>query len=297
MDYLIRRIQDNLFARQLIRDGGRSEKQRELALLALFFSACLIALNTLTPPANGQTLSMLYYEASFPFAWRLFDSQAGFVLTLTLVVLIPPVVAVYTAISISRHASSASLQELRLTPLGERSIVQGYMWAALFRMPVVVALTAGLCVSLLVRAPFIVPRFTFDQLSQLLFALLRVVSTVDVLVRLWLAVMVGVALALWVRQSPMLAGLCAMGVALIVTLTIVGGQLAIRTEIQNSFTVLFSPLRNYSLDGMISSLIRLPLILDILNELVWIGVAAGLAVISTTWAKRGINVERIGEWL
>jgi hypothetical protein len=300
VDYLMSRIQRNPLTRQLTRSSGEPEKQRQLVMLTLLFSACLIGLNALTPPVTGQAISSLYYSigrVGFPFAWRLYDSVAGFVATLSLVVLIPPVVAVLTAVSISRHAGSASLQELRVTPLGEKSIVQAYVWSALLRMPVVVALTVGLCVSLLVRAPFIVPRFTFDQLSQLLFALLRVVSTVDVLVRLWLAVMLGVALALWVRQSPMLAGLCAMGVALIVTLTIVGGQLAIRTEIQNSFTVLFSPLRNYSLDGMISSLIRLPLILDILNELVWTGVAAGLAVISTTWAKRGINVERIGEWL
>lgn len=292
MDYLIRRIQDNPFARQLIRDGGRPEKQRELALLALFFSACLIALNTLTPPANGQTLSMLYYEASFPFAWRLFDSQAGFVLTLTLVVLIPPVVAVYTAISISRHASSASLQELRLTPLGERSIVQGYMWAALFRMPVVVALTTGLCVSLLVRAPFYVPRFTNDQLSHLLFALLRVISTVDILARLWLAVAAGVMLALWIRGSPFLAGLCSLGATLSVTLAIVAGQSIVRSRLQLEYAKLLN-LWGFGDLTLMALLVRVPLAFDILSELAWTGVAVGLAVISAYWARRGISLERI----
>jgi hypothetical protein len=296
VDYLMSHIRSNPLARQLTRDSGKPEKQRELALLTLFFSACLIGLNALTPPVSGQALSVLYFSMgriALPFGWRLYDSLAGFVTTLTLVVLIPPVVAVYTAISISRHASTASLQELRMTPLGERSIVQAYVWAALLKMPVVVALTAGLCVSLVVRAPFNMPRFTFDQLSHLLFALLRMISTLDILVRLWLAVMVGVTLALWIRRSSVLAGLSAMGLTLIVMLAVVTGQSALRTQLQIAFNGLLNPVRNYSLESVMSALVRIPLLFDILNELAWTSAAAGLAVISTYWAKRGVRIERI----
>jgi hypothetical protein len=282
------RICDNTFAKQLIRDSGMHKRQREWAFLALFFSVCLIGLSTLTPHASGQVSSALYYSMggiSLPFAWRMFDSLAGFVTTLMLVVLIPPVAAVSTAICVSRYAGTANLQELRMTPLGERAIVQAYMWAALFKMPVVVTLTTGLCASLLVRVPFYIPLFPYDELSQLLFALLRVIAVVDILVRLWLAVTVGVALALWVRLSPFLAGLCSMGMTLTLTLAIMALQSVLRANLQFPFARMLAPLSNYNVKGI--------LVFDILNGLVWASVAAGLAVISTYWAKRGISIERI----
>jgi hypothetical protein len=166
------------------------------------------------------------------------------------------------------------------------------VWAALFRMPVVVALTTGLCVSLLVRAPFYVPRFTYDQFSQLLFALLRVISTVDILARLWLAVTAGVMLGLWVRGSPFLAGLCSLGTTLAVTLALVAGQSIMRSRLQLEYAKLLN-LRGFGDQALMAFLVRAPLAFDILNELAWTGVAVGLAVISTYWARRGISLERI----
>lgn len=287
MSNLIRRIRENPFAAHLIRDSGKPRNQRALALLTLLFSTCLIGLSTLTPYASGQVTSTLYYSLgriSLPFAWRMYDSLAGFVATLTLVVLIPPTAAVSTAISVSRHAGTASLQELRVTPLGEKSIVQGYVWATLFKMPVVVALTTGLCISLLVRVPFNIPLFPYDELSQLLFALLRAITVMNILVRLWLGVTVGVAMALWFRRSPFLAGLCSSGMTLMVVLAIMGTLSVLRARLQIPFSNLLIPTNNYNVTGI--------LVFDILNELAWTGVAAGLARLSTHWAKRGIGLER-----
>jgi hypothetical protein len=199
------------------------------------------------------------------------------------VLLIPPVAASRAATLVSRHIGTANFQEIRMTLLGERSIVQAYVYAALVRMPIVIALAVGLCISLLVRFPFNIPRFPYDQLSQLLFVLMRASSIVAILVRLWLAVTVGVALALWLRRSPFWAGLCSMGVTLVITLAMMTVQSLLRARLQFPFTGLLTPLSNYSVKGI--------LIFDILNGLAWTGVAAGLAAISVRWAKRGASLQ------
>jgi hypothetical protein len=76
-------------------------------------------------------------------------------------------------------------------------------------------------------------------------------------------------------------------------LAVVTGQSALRTQLQIAFNGLLNPVRNYSLESVMSALVRIPLLFDILNELAWTSAAAGLAVISTYWAKRGVRIERI----
>ena len=108
----------------------------------------------------------------------------------------------------------------------------------------------------------------------------------DILIRLWLAVTLGVALALWVRRSPYLAALGAMGVTLAITLAwMVGGSL-LRVRIQPPLSDLLIPLSRYNLQGTL-------LAVDILNNLLWAGLAAGLAALSARWAARGVRLERV----
>jgi hypothetical protein len=286
----IRGVRKNPLAAQLTRRGGPLNKGWGLALLALLFSAALAGLTSLAPPLSGRELIVLYASVGRftpPFAWRVFESWAGFSLTLALVVAIPVVAAVSTALVVSRHAGAPNLLELRLTLLPERRIVQGYVWAALGRMPVVLALTVGLCVSLLFWVPLTLPQFLYDHLAQGLFVLLRLVGVTDILVRVWLAVTLGVALALWVRRSPYLAALGAIGLSLAITLAWMVGQSMLLARIQPPLTDLFVPLIRYNVQGAL-------LAVDILNNLLWAGLAAGLAVVSARLAAYGVRLEQAG---
>jgi hypothetical protein len=285
----MRRVRRNPLVAHLTRRGGPLKQWWGLALLALLFSATLAGLTSLAPPLSGQELISLYYSVGRftpPFAWRVFESWAGFGMTLTLVVLIPLVATVYTAILVSRHTGTGNLLELRLTTLAERRIVQGYVWAALGRMPVVLALTVGLCVSLLYWLPLTLPQFLYDHLAQGLFVLLRVVGVTDILIRVWLAVTLGVALALWVRRSPYLAALAAMGLILAITFAWMVGQSLLLVRIQMPLSNLFVPLIRYNVQGAL-------LAVDILNNLLWTGLAAGLALISARWAAWGVRLEQV----